>query len=307
MLRHNDHRKALPQFLALAGGLLLALLAPGNAGAQSGSAPATQAAARANDPLRGQQYVKPFRMIGNLYYVGLSNNTSFLITTPEGHFLIDAIYETAVPQIRKNIEDLGFNIRDVKYVLNAHAHSDHVDGLAAMKEATGGLVPVMDGDVPVIEAGGEAARPARWKPVKPDRILHDGDTITLGGVTMTAHKTAGHTKGCTTWTTTIEDGGRKYNAVFICSMNSSNVGNLIGNANYPNIAEDFAAAFAKLKAMPCEVFTVSHTAMFNMMDKMQKLSAGGPNPFIDPQGCKKYIDDSERAYLDKLAKERAGQ
>jgi metallo-beta-lactamase class B len=266
-----------------------------------------QNAPAASDALHGQEYVKPFRMIGNLYYVGLSNNTSFLITTPEGHFLIDPTYETAVPQIAKNIEALGFKVRDVKYVLNAHAHSDHVDGLAAMKEATGGKVPVMDSDIPAIEAGGDGVRPARWKPVKPDQVLRDGDKITLGGMTLVAHKTAGHTKGCTTWSTVIEDAGRKYNAVFICSMNSSNVGNLLSNKEYPNIVEDFAAAFAKLKQMPCDVFTVSHTSFFGLADKMKKMQAGAPNPFIDPQGCKAYIESNERAYLDKLAKERAAQ
>ena len=300
MLHRNRMRKPAPRLLAPAAWLAPAMVLLATAVmAQTTPAPA------AGGPLHGQEYVKPFHMVGNLYYVGLSNNTSFLITTPAGHFLIDPTYETAVPQIHKNIEDLGFKIRDIKYVLNAHAHSDHVDGLAAMKEATGGKVPVMDADVPVIEAGGENARPARWKGVKPDQILHDGDKITLGGVTMVAHKTAGHTKGCTTWTTTIEDGGRKYNAVFICSMNSANVGNLVGNKDYPNIVEDFAQGFAMLKKMPCEVYTVSHSAMFNMADKMKKMQPGAPNPFIDPPGCKAYIEGAEKEYLDKLAKERA--
>ena len=271
--------------------------------AQGASAPA----APANDALHGQEYVRPFRMIGNLYYVGFSNNTSFLITTPQGHFLIDPTYETAVPQLAKNIEALGFKVRDIKYVLNAHAHSDHVDGLAAMKEATGGKVPVMDADVPAIEKGGDNARPARWKAMKPDQVLHDGDKITLGGVTMVAHKTAGHTPGCTTWTTTVQDAGRSYNVMFNCSLNSSNVGTLIGNANYANIVEDFTASFAKLKKLPCDVFTVSHTSFFAFPDKMKKMQAGGPNPFIDPQGCKNYIETSEKEFLDKLAKERAAR
>src|SRR5262249_16602741 len=145
----------------------------------------------------------------------------FLITTPQGHFIIDATWDTAVPQIRKNVEQLGFKIKDVKYVLNAHAHSDHVAGLAAMKEATGGKTPATSGDIPTIQDGGASdskdGKP-EWPPVHVDQALHDGDQLKLGGVTMVAHLTAGHTKGCTSWSTVAEENGKKYNVVFICSM-----------------------------------------------------------------------------------------
>lgn len=260
-------------------------------------------------PRRGQWPIKPFRLIGNIYYVGLSNNTSFLITTPQGHILIDPTIEPAVPEIRKNIEQLGFKMKDIKIILQAHAHVDHVGGLAEMKELTGAKVLVMEQDAEVLADGGKSdfRGGEHWTPVRADQTLRDGEKVQLGGVTMVAHLTAGHTKGCTTWTTVAEEGGKKYNVVFVCSMRMNTGIPLLGNAKYPNIAEDFANAFKTLKSLPCDVFLVSHGHMFGMEEKIRRMEQGAkPNPFIDPDGYKKFIAEYEGAYLNQLKKERAG-
>jgi len=260
-------------------------------------------------PLRGNELVKPFRIISNIYYVGFSNNTSYLITTPQGHILLDTTFESAVPQIRENIEQLGFHLKDIKILINAHAHLDHVEGLAAMKELTGAKVLVMAEDADAIADGGKSAPNNRdgrelWKPVRTDQILHDGEEVRLGGVTMVAHLTAGHTKGCTTWSTVVEENGRQYNVVFICSMGAERV-SLIGNAKYPTIAEDYARSFNVLRGLPCDVFLVSHAEMFNLGEKIKRMAQGaGPNPFIDPEGYRDFIVKYEGLFQDELKKQR---
>jgi metallo-beta-lactamase class B len=256
-------------------------------------------------PLHGQEPVKPFRIIGNIYYVGLSNNTSFLITTPQGHILLDPTFESAIPQIRKNIEQLGFKVRDIKILLNAHAHADHVEGLAAMKKLTGAKVLVMDGDAPVLADGGvsdfRSDGRRLWTPVRADQILHDGEQVRLGKVTMVAHRTAGHTKGCTTWTTVAEEDGRKYNIVFVCSLGLNRGVPLISNEKYPAIAEEYYKSFQLLKSLPCDVFLASHAAFFGLSEKLKLREQGkSPNPFIDPQGYRSYIEGAYKAYQEQL-------
>ena len=255
--------------------------------------------------------IKPFRIIGNIYYVGMQNNTSFLITTKDGIILLDTMDEPLVPNLRKNIEQLGFHLTDIKVILQAHAHIDHIGGLATMKNLTGAKVLVMEQDAEVLADGGvtEFRSDGRllWKPVKADKIIHDGEKVRLGDVTMVAHLTAGHTKGCTTWTTVTEDNGHKYNVVFVCS-NRMNVGvPLVGNKKYPNIAEDFANGFKTLKSLPCEVFLASHAYMFHLEEKLKRLEQGAsPNPFIDPQGYREYVADYKTAFEDQLQSEKAG-
>jgi metallo-beta-lactamase class B len=264
----------------------------------------------------GKHSIRPFHIIGNIYYVGLDDNTSFLITSPQGHILLDMPYEAGVPYVRKNIEALGFNVKDVKYLLNAHAHVDHVGGLAAYKELTGGKVLVMAEDVPSISNGGKTDYRNKdgreqWTPVKVDEVLKDKSEVSLGGNVLVAHLTPGHTKGCTTWTTVAEEKGKKYNVVFVCSVGMSGIGIntgvlLLNNSIYPTIAEDFARSFKILKTLPVDVFLASHGSFFRMEEKIKRMEAGaGFEAWISPQGYKGYLAESEEAYMAELARERA--
>jgi metallo-beta-lactamase class B len=265
---------------------------------------------RQEDPLHGQHALKPFRLIGNIYYVGLSENTSFLITTSEGNILLDPTYDGAVPYISKNIEQLGFKVKDTKLIIQAHAHTDHIEGLARFKELTGAKVLVMSEDVEVVADGGKSDFRSDgrqlWKPVKADQILRDGENVRLGGVTMVAHRTAGHTKGCTTWSTVVEENGQKYNVVLICSLSLNNRVPLVANKKYPTIAEDYKKSFSFFKNFPADVFLVSHTHWFNMDEKIKRMEQGSPtNPFIDREGYRAYLGDKEKEFLAQLQKDQA--
>ena len=252
--------------------------------------------------------VKPFRIISNIYYVGMTNTTSFLISTQAGLILLDTEYDDTIPTLSRSIEDLGFKVKDIKIILQAHAHIDHIGGLAGIKQLTGAKVLAMAQDVPVIEDGGKSdfRHLENWKPVHVDQVLKDGEKVTLGDVTMTAHLTAGHTKGCTTWTTTATDNGKKYNVVFVCSMRPNDGVFLIGNKEYPTIADDFAHGFKILKGLPCDVFLASHAFMFDLEGKLKRKqeSPNGPNPFIDPEGYKAHLAAYEKAVLDDIQYEK---
>jgi metallo-beta-lactamase class B len=241
---------------------------------------------------------KPFpahKVIGNVYSVGSEQLGSFLITTPEGHILINSDYEETVPVIRTQVEQLGFKFTDIKILLGSHAHPDHMTGDALVKELTAARVMAMEQDIPAlqnIKPGGKA------HPI--DRILHDGDTVTLGGTTLVAHLTPGHTKGCTTWTLKVQDGGKPYDVVIVGSV-SLNAANLGDNPGYPNIREDFVKSFKVLRSLPCDVFLGSHTGFYQLTEKYAKLQKGdGPNPYIDPAGYKALIDSSEKAFYARL-------
>ena len=246
----------------------------------------------------GIDWNKPFpahKIIGNVYFVGSEQLGSFLIATPEGHILINSDYEETVPVIRAAVEKLGFKFGDIKILLNSHAHPDHTTGDAMIKELTGATVMTMAEDVAAlqnIKPGGKA------HPI--DRVLHDGDTVSLGGMTLTAHLTPGHTKGCTTWTMKVADGGKSYDVVVVGSV-SLNATNLGDNPGYPNIREDFTKSFKVLRSLPCDVFVGSHTGFYQMTATYAKLEQGGSNPYIDPAGYKALIDSSEKAFHDRLA------
>ncbi len=302
----------LALFRALLPAIVFLLLAGVSGFAQTGAAGQSQ---RLHKQIYNPPYpngpIKPFRIIGNIYYLGMQNYTSFLITTPEGDILLDTMTDPGAPVIRKGIEELGFHLTDIKILLQTHAHVDHVGGLAAMKQLTGAKVLVMAQDAEVLADGGKSDFRSDgrllWAPVRADQIIHDGEKVRLGNVTMVAHLTAGHTKGCTTWTTVTEDNGRKYNVVFVCSNRVNDGIPLVGNTKYPTVAEDFANGFKTLKKLPCDVFLASHAYMFNLEEKLKRMQQGpGPNPFIDPQGYREYIADYEQAFLDQLQKERAG-
>lgn len=285
---------------------LAAILASGSA--FSGSKPGTHERMPPGDRaafLKMARPVAPYRIMGNLYYVGASDLTSFLIVTPQGHILLDAGIEEMAPQVEENIESLGFHVAGVKYLLNTQAHIDHAAGLAALKRVSGAKLAISRGDAPVIESGGAAdflwPRRFRWEPAKVDILVDDGDTLSLGGVTMTAHLTPGHTKGCTTWTTTVEDAGKVYNAVFVCSV--SRVGaKLVGNQAYPRIAADYTHSFEILKNLPCDLFLAAHVSIYGGLAKARRLrNAAQPNPFIDPEGYRGMVFQQEKEFQQVLA------
>ena len=238
----------------------------------------------------------PHKVIGNVYSVGSAQLGSFLIVTPEGDILINSDYEETVPVIRRQVEALGFKFTDIKILLGSHAHPDHMTGDALVKELTGAKVMAMAEDVPALQN----IKP-RGQPHPIDRVLHDGDTVSLGGTTLTAHLTPGHTKGCTTWTLKVEDGGKIYDVVIVGSV-SLNAANLGDNPNYPNVREDFVKSFKVLRSLPCDVFLGSHTGFYNLQAKYAKLKAdpNGPNPYIDPEGYKALVDSSEKAFYARL-------
>ena len=256
----------------------------------------------------------PFRVIGNVYYVGTADLASYLIATPQGLILINSDLESSVPQIQQNIEALGFHFRDVKILLISHAHFDHCAGSALIKKLTGATYMVMDADVPVIESGGRADfnyggdSTFAFPPAKVDRVLHDGDEVRLGKVVLVAHLTAGHTKGCTTWTMNVTDGGRVYHVVIVGGPYVNTGYQLVRNAKYPTIAQDYARGFSTLKSLPCDVFLGAHGGYFDMEAKFARLTAGqtGPNPFIDQAGYTAFVADREQDFRTELAKQSSG-
>jgi metallo-beta-lactamase class B len=255
------------------------------------------------------QPVEPYRIVGNVYYVGASDITSYLITTPEGDILIDGGYVETAPMIEANIKKLGFRLQDVKILLSSHAHFDHAGGLAELKAATGAKFAAMDRDAPLLARGGKGdflfEDSETFPPIQADRILHDGDTVTLGGTTLTAHLTPGHTMGNTTWTMKAKEGDRTYDVVFAPSTTVLPGVKLTSNPKYPEIAEDYAKTFRVLKSLPCDVFLASHASFYHGLEKADRLRKGAKeNPFIDPQGYQDYVAWSEKAYQEQLQQER---
>jgi metallo-beta-lactamase class B len=235
----------------------------------------------------------PHKVIGNIYYVGTRTLSSFLVVTPEGNILINSTYERNVPTIEKSVAQLGFRFSDIKILLGTHAHGDHQEGDAVVKQRTGAQVVMMAEDVPALQAiepGGKE------HPI--DRIVHDGESVTLGGTTLVAHLTAGHTRGCTTWTMAAQEGGRNYNVVFACSLRAP------GNVT-PAVEREFNRTFPLVRSLPCDVPLGDHPAQYNMHAKHARLKTGAPNPFIDAANCTLEADIQEamyRAALDEQQK-----
>ena len=233
----------------------------------------------------------PHKIVGNIYYVGTKTLSSFLIVTPAGNILIDSTYERNVRTIEKSVADLGFKLSDVKILLGSHAHGDHQEGDALVKQLTGAQVMVMAEDVPALQAmkpGGKE------HPI--DKVLHDRRAVTLGGTTLVAHLTPGHTRGCTTWTTMAQEGGRTYNVVFSCSLRSP-------ATLTPAIVDEMNRSFRLVRTLPCDVQVGDHPAQYNMHEKHAKLRSGGPNPFIDPAGCTLEADIQEAMFKAVLAEQ----
>jgi len=251
--------------------------------------------------------VQPYRVVSNIYYVGTNYLASFLIVTPGGNILINPDFEESVPLIRASVEKLGYRFSDIKIILMSHAHDDHAAGSAAAKKLSGGKLMVMDADVAEVEAGGagDFQYNSRWAPTKVDRVLHDGDQVTLGGITLTAHLTPGHTKGCTTWTTDVDDHGHPQHVVIVGSPNVNAGYKLVGNKQYPQIAADYEKTFRVLAALPCDVFLGAHGAYYGMDEKLKKMAGATRNVFIDPAGYQAYISDREQAFRRELAKQQS--
>jgi len=265
------------------------------------------------------QYEKPFpphKVAGNLYFVGTAGLSNYLITTPAGHILINSDFESTVPIIRRNIEQLGFKFSDVRILLISHAHFDHNAGSALVKELTGAKYMVMEGDAPLVEQGVKldffySDDPgAQFRTTRVDRVLHDGDTVQLGGTTLVAHLTPGHTRGCTTWTLKVNDDGKPYNVTIVGSPNVNQGYKLVNNSRYPNIAQDYETTFRVLKSLPTDIFLGAHPDYYGLEAKYARLDQGSPrpgqvNPFVDPAGYKAYVAEREQAFLAELARQRA--
>ena len=253
------------------------------------------------------QPVEPFKIIGNIYYVGASEIASFLIATPQGHILIDGGFVETAPQILANIKKLGFKPGEVKYLLNSQSHSDHAGGFAELKRATGAKLAIMEQDKAEVEAGGRGdfawGDTMLFPAVKVDRTLHDGDALALGGASLKALRTPGHTKGCTTWTTTATENDKPYNVVWVCSTTAPGY-KLVGNTQYPNIVQDYRRTFEILKKLPCDVFLASHGNFFNLEEKSKQIRADAArNPFIDPDGYQQFLERTQRDFETELKRQ----
>lgn len=271
--------------------------------ADAEAAPLAEMAAEAhwNDPF------PPFKVIGNIYYVGTTGVSSWLITTPNGHFLLDGGLPQTPPQIIANIKTLGFDIRDVKYLLNSHAHFDHAGGLAALQRATGATMVASAKDRPILEAGRIAFGPTSnisVPPVRVDRVVKQGDTLSLGGITLTAHITPGHSPGCTSWSTDVRgDDGMLHHAFFHCSTTTG--GQTLAPESYPGMIADYRATFAYMRTVNADVFLANHANFFNLADKRGRQIAGDANAFVDAGGLQAFNAQSEREFKAQLAKEQA--
>ncbi|MGE3843811.1 MAG: subclass B3 metallo-beta-lactamase [Vicinamibacterales bacterium] len=240
-----------------------------------------------------------FKIMGNLYYVGTGTLNSYLITTPAGHILINTNFEDTVPLLRASIEKLGFKLTDIKILLGSHAHGDHMQADAMVKELTGGAtVMAMEQDVPALKNMTPGNKP---HPI--DRVLKDGEQVSLGGMSLTAHFTPGHTRGCTTWTFQVTDGGKAHNVIIVCGGLQDDA-KLVGNTNNPTLADDWAYTVKKWRTFSPDVFLGSHSWFFDLAGKHAKMGAA-TNPYIDPAGFKKYVDDTEKLY-NKLLSEQKG-
>jgi metallo-beta-lactamase class B len=261
---------------------------------------------------------EPFRIGGNLYYVGATGVTSFLIAGSEGHILIDGGYPETAPLIEASLAKLGFNIRDVKILLNTHAHGDHAGGLRELKRASGAQLWVSQRDADIIEAGGGDRASygplrflglGRFPAAHVDHRFRDGDTVRVGSLALTAHITAGHTPGCTTWSFPVRDGDRDLMAVDVCSLSLLPFMKFVQPESYPGIRADFEQSFRTLRSLPADVFLGSHAEFFELNRKRrERATAADPvQPFIDRDGYRHYIDNAERRFRAELAKEVANR
>ena len=281
---------------------LLPMLAAAAAGAQ-----ATEEWRSWNRP------VEPFKVFGALHYVGANDITSYAFATPEGLILLDGGFPETAAIILENLAKLGFRIEDVKVLINSHSHFDHAGGLAELAAKSGAEVFASARDADQLEAGGKGdfawGDEGAFPPVEVDRRLADRDTVTLGGLTLTAHVTAGHTRGCTTWTATLEEGNEKREAVFVCSVSvpDPSAYRLADNPRYPEIADDYAASYERLRSFAPDLFFAAHGGFFDLDGKRARLAAGekAVDVFTDRDGYRAYLDRNEKRFRELVAEARA--
>lgn len=244
--------------------------------------------------------VEPFRIAGNLYYVGATDIAAYLFATPAGHILIDGGFVETAPQIQRNVEKLGFRVSDIRILLNSHAHYDHAGGLAELKRVTGARFLATAREIPLLARGGlddpQFDNRFPFPPVYADAILRDGQHVRLGGTDLVAHLTAGHTPGCTTWTTTLREGKRSLDVVLLCSPSVPSQYKLVGNPRYPDAIADYRAQFAFLRSLQPDIFLGSHGGFFELSEKRKALRPGAKNPFIDPDGYKRLVEFWEKRF-----------
>lgn len=256
----------------------------------------------------------PFHIAGNLYYVGSRDLAAYLLTTPQGNILINANLQTSPPQIRHSVEQLGFRWADTKILLSSQAHYDHAAGAAEVLHETHAKHMVMDGDMSMMQSGGATDYDKtldRYPPAHVDRVLHDGETVSLGGTALTAHKTAGHTPGCTTWTVDEVEGGRTLHVVIVGGLSWNPSVRLVSTPgkpeSYPGIAKDFEHTFASMSTLPCDIFLGAHGGYFNMLPKLERAKTGGVTAWVDPAGYHRVLDEKAAAFHEEVAKEQAGR
>jgi len=249
--------------------------------------------------------VEPFRISGNVYYVGAADLSSYLITTPKGHILLDSGMLETVPLVRANIEKLGFKLGDVKVLINSHAHYDHAGGLAELKRLTKATLYASKADAKLLARGGKGdpnfGDRFPFEAVSADQTFNDGWKLKLGGTTMTAMVTPGHTQGCTSWTMDVNDADRRLKAIFVCSVTAPGY-TLVGNKEHPEIVSDYESTFRRLKALKVDLFLSSHASAFEMAEKLELRKANpSVNPFIDPQGYSEMLERTESTFRKLLA------
>lgn len=251
---------------------------------------------------------EPFKVIDNIYYVGTNGLAAYLITTPQGHILIDTAMPEATGQIEGSIAKLGFKVADIKYLINTHAHVDHTGGLGQIRKDSGAQIVVGAKDKALLEAGAYPGREElqilNFPPVTADRVVREGDTVTLGGVTLTAHDTPGHSPGCTSWTTTVKDGEATRSLMFFCSASVS-LNQLVGRPTYPGIVDDYRKTFAWAKGQHPDILLAPHPEMYDMPGKRARIADGAPNPFVQPGEFNAYLDKLEGLFNDGLAQQAA--
>lgn len=268
-------------------------------------------------PVTNEIWTRPvpgLRIVANVYYVGTYDLSSYLITSDQGHMLINTGVGSSVPMIRANVESLGFRFGDIKLLLATHGHWDHVGGMAAIKRMTGARMLMHEADVPVLEDGGNSdfrfypkGRGTVYEPVKVDQALKDSEKVRLGGTELTVHHHPGHTKGATSFTFTVREGGRDYRVGIINTAGINEGVQLLKSPGYPNIVQDYANTIAKQKKMTIDVFLSSHAGQFRLHEKYKPGDVYDPNRFVDPEGFRTAVDRTEKNYLAQLQKERGSQ
>lgn len=249
----------------------------------------------------------PFRVIGNIYYVGTQELAAYLIRTPEGEILIDGTLPETASQVERNIATLGVPLSAVKILLNSHAHYDHAGGLATLKADTGATLYASAGDAPILERGHIDYGPTKdvdFPPVHVDHVFKDGETVALGGTVLTAHVTPGHTPGCTSWTMPVREAGKTHTVIFYCSTTVA--GNpLVGNTAHPAIVSEYEHAFAVLKTLHADVFLAPHASFYDPPRKLAEREAGNANAFIDPKEFQAFVAASKADFEEELVKQKS--